>query len=80
MEGGETIHFEDDRPWSSVERRTRKAPAKKYKGRAVLRVDGVKNECGHRAVFAEQGASASQVAAAEVPGHDLEVSWYVWRG
>ena len=25
MEGGETIHFEDDRPWSSAERRTRKA-------------------------------------------------------
>ena len=25
MKGGKTIHFEDDRPWSSAERRTRKA-------------------------------------------------------
>ena len=78
MEGGETIHFEDDRPWSSAERRTRKAPAINTKARAVLRVDGVKDE--HRAVIEEQGASSSQMAAAEVPGHDLKVSWYVWRG
>ena len=80
MKGGKTIQFEDDRPWSSADRRTRRAPAKNTKGRAVLRVDGVKDECGHRAVFEEQGAAASQMAAAEVPGHGLKVSWYVWRG
>ena len=37
----------------------------KYKGRVVLRGDNVKDEEGYRAVFAEQDASASQMAAAK---------------
>ena len=37
----------------------------KYKGRVVLRGDNVKDEEGYRAVFADHGASASQVAAAK---------------
>ena len=37
----------------------------KYKGRAVLCGDNVKDEEGHRAVFTEQGASGSQMAAAK---------------
>ena len=36
-----------------------------YKGRVVLRGDNVKDEEGYRAVFADHGASASQVAAAK---------------
>ena len=36
----------------------------KTKERVVLRRDNVKNDSGHRAVFAEQVASASQVAGA----------------
>ena len=31
----------------------------------MLRVNSVKDECGYSAVFAEQGASASQMAAAK---------------
>ena len=37
----------------------------KYKGRVVFRGDDVKDETGFYAVFTEQGASASQVAAAK---------------
>ena len=37
----------------------------KYKGRVVFRGDQVKDETGFHAVFTEQGASASQVAAAK---------------
>ena len=36
----------------------------KYKGRDVLREDNAKDEEGYKAVFTEQGASASPVAAA----------------
>ena len=43
-----------------------------YKGRVVLRRDNVKDDRGCKAVFTEQGASASQVAATnlgdELPG------------
>ena len=37
----------------------------KYKGRVVFRGDQVKDETGYHAVFTEQGASASQMAAAK---------------
>ena len=37
----------------------------KYKGRVVFRGDQVKDETGFYAVFTEQGASASQMAAAK---------------
>ena len=37
----------------------------KYKGRVVFRGDRVKDETGFYAVFTEQGASASQMAAAK---------------
>ena len=36
-----------------------------YKGREVLWGDNVKDECGYRAVFAGQGASALQMAPAK---------------
>ena len=38
----------------------------KYKGRAVLRSDIVKDDSGSYAVFTEQGSSASQMTAAKV--------------
>ena len=38
----------------------------KYKGRAVLRGDIVKDDSGSYAVFTEQGSSASQMTAAKV--------------
>ena len=44
-------------PLSLEERRT-------YKGRVVLRMDNVKDEGGYKAALTEQGASASQMAAA----------------
>ena len=37
----------------------------KYKGRIVVRGDNVKDKAGYRAVFTEQRASASQMAAAK---------------
>ena len=51
-----------DRPLSLEERRTFKTPPK---GRVVLRGDNVEHEDGYRAVFAVQGAAASQMAAAK---------------
>ena len=36
-----------------------------YKGRVVFRGDAVKDQTGHLAVFTEQGAFASQMAAAK---------------
>ena len=36
-----------------------------YKGRVVLRGDGVKDDEGYRAVWSEQGTSASHIAAAK---------------
>ena len=41
----------------------------KYSGRGVLQEDNVKDDNGYRAVFAERGASASQLAAAKVSGY-----------
>ena len=41
------------------------AENKVYKGRVVFRVDQLKDETGHFAVFTEQGTSASQLAAAK---------------
>ena len=38
---------------------------KKYKGRVVVRRDNIKDERGYKAVFADQGASASLMAAAK---------------
>ena len=42
------------------------AKHQKYKGRAVLRGDIVKDDTGSYAVFTEQGSSASQMTAAKV--------------
>ena len=50
-----------------------------YTERVVLGVDNVKDEVGYRAAFTEDGASASQMAAAKFFGHDLKASWYDWR-
>ena len=54
---------------------------KKYKGRVVFRGDQVKDETGYYAVFSEQSASASHMAAVKfmdyigrVPGNSLEDS------
>ena len=41
------------------------AKHQKYKGRAVLRGDIVKDDSGSYAVFTEQGSSASQMTAAK---------------
>ena len=38
----------------------------KYKGRVVLRGDGVEDDPGGHAVFTEQGTSASHMTAAKV--------------
>ena len=38
----------------------------KYKGRAVLRCDIVKDDSGSFALFTEQGSSASQMTAAKI--------------
>ena len=43
----------------------KKKNIQKYKGRVVLRGDKVKDEEGYRIVLTEQGASASQMAAAK---------------
>ena len=42
-----------------------------YKWRVVLLEDNVKDECGYMALFAEQGASASQMAAVNFFGHNF---------
>ena len=56
---------EFDGPLSLEERRTCKTPPEIYRGRVVLRGHNVKDEEGYRAVFTEQGASASRMAAAK---------------
>ena len=50
-----------------------------YKWRVVLLEDNVKDECGYMALFAEQGASASQMAAVNFFGHNFPNFWYDWR-
>ena len=48
---------------------------KNYKRRVVLLGDNVKDECGYMALFAEQGASPSQMAAVNFFGHNFPNSW-----
>ena len=51
------------------------AKYQKYKGRAVLRGDTVKDDSGSYAVLTEQGASASQMTAAKVMDINFKVTW-----
>ena len=48
-------------------------------GRAVLQGCNVKDDTGCQAVFAEQGASASQLTAAKVCRHHIPSTWNGWR-
>ena len=50
----------------------------KYKGRAVLRGDLVKNNSGSYAVFTEQGSSASQMTAANIMDIISRYAWLRW--
>ena len=63
---GAKVHFAslmDICHWKNAEL---EAKHQKYKGRAVLRGDIVKDDSGTYAVFTEQGSSASQMTAAKV--------------
>ena len=51
-----------------------KQKLQKYRGRAVLRVEVVKDDPGSYAVFTEQGSSASQMTAAKGSGR-CQTSW-----
>ena len=48
----------------------------KYKERVVLRRDNVQDEEGYRAVFTEQGASASQMGTAKFLDTISKCFWY----
>ena len=65
-EGKTSPFHEFDGPLSSDQTPNLQNTIQKYMGRVVLRVeDNVKDEEGYRAVFTEQGASASEMAAAK---------------
>ena len=58
---GAKVHFASHLKNAELE-----AKHQKYKGRARLRGDIVKDDSGSYAVFTEQGSSASQMTAAKV--------------
>ena len=60
---GATVHFASLMDTSHLKNAALEAKHQKYKGRAVLRGDIVKDDSGSYAVFTEQGSSASQMAA-----------------
>ena len=62
---GKTVHFAIMMDLCHLKNAELAKHLRKYKGRVVLQEDTVKDEEGHRAVFTEQGASASQLAAAK---------------
>ena len=62
---GKTVHFANLMDLCHMKKAELAKHLQKYKGRVVLWGGNVKDEEGHRAVFTEQGASASQMAAAK---------------
>ena len=63
---GATVHFASLMDICHLKNAELEAKHQKYKGRAVLRGDIVKDNSGFYAVFTEQGSSASQMTAAKV--------------
>ena len=61
--GGKTVHFANLMDLCHLKNAELAKHHQKYKGRVVLREDNVKDEEGYWAVFTEQGAPASQMAA-----------------
>ena len=64
-EEGETVHFANLMDLCHPKNADLSKHLQKYKERVVHQEGNVKDEEGHRAVFTEQGASASQMAAAK---------------
>ena len=62
---GKTVHFVNLMDLCRLKNAELAKHLQKYKGRVVLLEDTVKDEEGHRAVFTEQGASASEMTAAK---------------
>ena len=63
---GHTVHFASLMDLGHLKNSEMEPKFQKYKGRAVLRGDIVKDDSGSYAVFTEQGSSASQMTAAKV--------------
>ena len=63
---GVKVHFAPLTDTRHLKNAESEAKHQKYKGRAVLRGDIVKNDSGSYAVFTEQGSSASQMTAAKI--------------
>ena len=63
---GATVHFASSMDICQLKNDELEAKHQKYKGRAVLRGDIVKDDSGSYAVFTEQGSSASQMTAAKI--------------
>ena len=63
---GATVHFASLMDICHLKNAELEAKHQKYKGRAVLRGDIVKDDSGSYAVFTEQGSSASQMTAAKI--------------
>ena len=63
---GRKVHFASLTDLCHLKNSELEPQYQKYKGRAVLRGDSVKDDSGSYAVFTEQGSSASQMTAAKV--------------
>ena len=63
---GATVHFASLMDICHLKNAGLETKHQKYKGRAVLRGDIVKDDSGSYAVFTEQGSSASQMTAAKI--------------
>ena len=75
---GAKVHFASLRDICHLENAELEAKHQKYKGRAVLRGDIVKDDSGSYAVFTEQGSSASQMTAAKSHGYHLQIARLRW--
>ena len=63
---GTTVHFASLMDICHLKNAELEAKHQKYKGRAILRGDIVKDDSGSYAVFTEQRSSASQMTAAKI--------------
>ena len=77
---GREVHFGSLMELCSIKNSQLEKEFWTYKGRIVFRGDVVKDENGQFAVFTEQGASASHMAAAKfMDAVCVQAAWQQWR-
>ena len=72
---GKTVHFANQMDLCPLKSGEVAKHLQKHKERVVLQGDNINDEEGYRAVFAEQGASASQMAAAKFSPSQSFLVW-----